>query len=387
MSGGNEQPYTGFEQGPIRPPSEAGSLLIRVSRNCPWNRCAFCPVYKGAKFSLRPVEHVLRDIDAARRQADAVLALGANGLPPARERLNETLRALPEEDRGPFAAACHWIFAGGMANVFLQDANALFMRTDGLVRILEHLRRRFPEVRRVTAYARSHTVANKPADELRALAQAGLNRVHIGMESGSDAVLERVKKGVTKAQQVEAGQKVKAAGMELSEYVMPGLGGRALSETHARESADALNRINPDFIRLRTLAIPGSTPLFEEWESGRFDKMTETETVAEIALFIECLDGIDSELKSDHILNLLGELDGRLPGDKPRLLALCRRFLDLPPAERALFQVGRRIGRMHRLDDLDDPAARAGARQVMAQFGVTPDNVDAVTDALMRQFI
>ncbi len=200
-----EEPYRGFEQGPIRPPSEAASLLLRVSRNCPWNRCAFCPVYKGAKFSLRPVDHVLRDIDAVHRHVETLLESTGPGTPPPRDQVESALRALPEEERAAFSAACHWICAGSMKNVFLQDANALFMRTGELLRIIGHIRQRFPDVRRVTAYARSHTVARKPAEDLAALAGAGLNRLHIGMESGSDAVLAGMKKGVTKAEQITAG--------------------------------------------------------------------------------------------------------------------------------------------------------------------------------------
>jgi len=58
-----EEKYCCLEQGPIRPPAEASSLLIRVARNCPWNRCTFCPLYKEKPFSIRPLEHILRDID------------------------------------------------------------------------------------------------------------------------------------------------------------------------------------------------------------------------------------------------------------------------------------------------------------------------------------
>jgi len=381
------QEYQGFEQGPIRPPSEAHSLLIRVTRNCPWNRCLFCTVYKGAAFSVRPLDHVLRDIDAVHRHVEALRGqTDASGRIPhaAYARL---ARATPPEERDALQAAYHWAVIGGMRSVFLQDANSLFTRTKDLAAILTHLRTRFPEIERVTAYARAHTVAHKSEEELRDIAAAGLNRIHIGMESGSDEVLAFMKKGVTKAQLIDAGRRVKQAGMELSEYVMPGLGGRRLSETHARESADALNRINPDFIRLRTLAIPMLTPLYAEYTAGRFDKCGDIECVREIRLFLSLLDGVTSFLASDHILNLLSEVEGQLPQDQPRMLATLDRLLALPPPEQTVFQVGRRMGVFASLDELEQPERRARAETACRQYGITPANVDAVIDALVRQFI
>ena len=125
-----------------------------------------------------------------------------------------------------------------------------------------------------------------------------------GSNQAPDKVLKMVKKGATKAQHIEAGIKVKNAGMELSEYVMPGLGGRAFSRIHAMETADALNQIDPDFIRLRTLAIPDSIPLHTDWTAGTFEKCTDLEMAEEILLLIEQLSGITSMIKSDHILNL-----------------------------------------------------------------------------------
>ncbi|HNR30445.1 MAG TPA: radical SAM protein [Candidatus Hydrogenedentes bacterium] len=379
--------YQGFEQGPIRPPSEAYSLLIRVTRNCPWNRCLFCPVYKGAAFSVRPVDHVRRDIDLVHRLVEALRA-SADGAGHVRHAAYVAIaRGTPPEERDALRAAYHWVAVGGMRSVFLQDANSLFARTGDLVAILEHLRARFPAIERITSYARAHTAARKSDQELRDLAAAGLNRVHIGMESGADAVLAFMKKGVTQAEHVAAGRKVKAAGMELSEYIMPGLGGRPLSEVHARESADALNRINPDFIRLRTLAIPANTPLYEEYEAGRFDKCTDVETVREIRLFIASLDGVSSVVASDHILNLIGELEGRLPEDQPAMFALLDRFLAMSPEDQTVFQIGRRMGAFASLDDLEHPDRRAIAENACRQYGITPENVGGVLDAIMRQFI
>jgi hypothetical protein len=365
--------YRGFEQGPIRPPSEAASLLIRVTRNCPWNRCTFCPVYKGAAFAIRPVEHVLRDLDAV---SEAVQHLRQTG-PGAAGRAG---------DRGAWMAARNWV-RQGQPQVFLQDANSLVVPAGDLITILRHLKWRFPEVTRVTSYARSNSIAKLEAADLAALRAAGLSRIHIGMESGADAVLKLVRKGTTQQRQILAGQKVKAAGMGLSEYYMPGLGGREYLEANARETAAALNAINPDFIRLRTLAIPPGTPLYEDYAAGRFTKATDVEVARELLLFLESLTGLTSTIRSDHILNLLPEVDGRLPQDQARLIGVVKAFLALDPELQFLYRVGRRTGVLSGLKDLEDVDRLSQVEAICRRYRITPDTVDMVTDEMMRRFI
>jgi radical SAM superfamily enzyme YgiQ (UPF0313 family) len=378
--------YAGFEQGPIRPPSEAASLLLRVTRNCPWNRCSFCPVYKGAQFSLRPVDHVLRDIDAVHRHVVALRErMEASGTLDYRQ-LSLLADGLGDGEQLALYAARAWL-DDGMESIFLQDANSLVSRPDDLVTILRHIRERFPEVERITSYARSQTIDRISAEQMGRLAEAGLNRIHIGMESGSDAVLQKVQKGCDRQVHIRAGQKVKAAGMELSEYVMPGLGGRTLSREHALQTADALNRIAPDFIRLRTLAIPGHTELFDEWQEGRFDKLGDREVAEEILLFLESLEDIHSRVQSDHILNLFQEIEGDLPQDRPSMTGVIHRFLALADEEQLVYQVGRRMGLFARLDDLQHGPRRRRAEQAIAQYGVTQVNVDQLIDDLMKRFI
>jgi hypothetical protein len=376
--------YRGFEQGPIRPPSEAGSLLIRITRNCPWNRCSFCPVYKGAEFSLRSVEDVLEDIN---RVHGYVLAL-RDAVDRRGRLLHEDVVALTGRaaDRAAAGAAVQWA-RSGMQSIFLQDANSLVIKPERLITILDHLRRCFPWVTRITSYARSHTIARISPENLRQIALSGLNRIHIGMESGSDEVLARVKKGVDKATHILAGRRVKEAGMELSEYLMPGLGGRELSTEHARESADALNQINPDFIRLRTLALPTHVELYREQQEGRFIPLTDVEMVQELVVFCQSLKGITSRLASDHILNLFEDLDGRYPEDKARLLALLQGFLELGPEEQMLYRVGRRLGLFRSLTDLADQPSRNQVSETCLRLGITPANVDQAVAELTRRFI
>ena len=373
-------PWQGFEQGPIRPPSESDSLLVRVTRGCPWNRCTFCGLYKEESFSRRPVADVLKDIDLIRGFLER---LSGNDAAPAAPLLSAA-----GDWRGQMAlqAARHWLHHG-CRSVFLQDSNSLIVNPEDLVIILHHLRAAFPTIERITSYARSQTVARISDHDLGRLAAAGLNRLHIGLESGSDRVLTRVRKGADKAAHILAGRKVKRAGIELSEYVMPGLGGRELSREHALESADALNQINPDFIRLRTLTVPDSIDLARDRDQGLFTPMGDREIAEELLLFVRSLDGIDSRVQSDHILNLFEEIEGRLPEDRERMMMVIERFLAMAPGEQVLYQIGRRTGVFRRLDDCNEPVRRRHAQQYVDRFGATPENVDAICETLKQRFI
>ena len=378
--------YRGFEQGPIRPPSEAGSLLIRITRNCPWNRCTFCPVYKGADFSLRPVEHVLEDINSVHSYVQEIRQSIAKTGEFAPSDINKLPKAKGGDDRTALNAAVQWA-VNGMQSIFLQDANSLIIKPERLITLLLHLKNCFPWVQRVTSYGRSHTIARITDENLKRIAAAGLNRIHIGMESGSDRVLMSIKKGVDKETQIKAGLKVKKAGMELSEYIMPGLGGVSLSRDHATETADALNHINPDFIRLRTLAIPDHVELCREYEKGTFQKLTGLETAGELLTFLEQLDGITSTLKSDHILNLFEDLEGKFPQDKGEMVGIVSKFLNMQPNDQVIYQVGRRMGMFRGLGDLDDRGSRERVEHICSRNDITPDNVDAVIDEMMKRFI
>jgi len=326
-----------FEQGPIRPPSEAGSLLVRVSRNCPWNRCAFCPVYKGSKFSLRTPEEVIADLD-------------------------EMLE----------------FYGDAVQTVFLQDANPLLTRPDDLVKIVTAVRERFPRVRRITAYARSHTLARRKVEDLKRIRAAGLDRIHVGMESGCDEVLKLICKGATRAEQIEGGRRAKQAGFELSEYIMPGLGGRALTDAHADDSASALVAIQPDFVRLRTTAVIPGTPLYRMQEQGGFEPLTEVGLVTEIRRFLAGLEGLTTRLESDHILNLLMELRGDLPEDLDHLIGVCDEFLVLDDQLKLKFILARRMGWMGTLKHLDVPALDKEIDRIVKELqskGVDPEEV------------
>ncbi|MFO7752421.1 MAG: radical SAM protein [Desulfobacteraceae bacterium] len=378
--------YQGFEQGPIRPPSEAESLLIRLTRNCPWNRCTFCPVYKKRRFSLRSVENIVKDIDLLHAYVNGISTRVASGEGFDSTGVNELFNSFETRDRQAFNAALNWYY-NGMKSIFLQDANSLIMKPDDIVYILEHIKACFPDVERITSYARSHTIVRISPENMQRIADAGLNRIHIGLESGSDKVLEMVKKGSNKADHIKAGQRVKQSGMQLSEYIMPGLGGKELSRDHALETADALNQINPDYIRIRSLAVPENTPLAEELRQGRFEKCTDFETAGELRLLVENFRGIDSYVKSDHILNLIESLEGRLPDDKDGMLDTIDRFLNMEPEDRVVYQVGRRMGLFSDPNEIHDQSRRSRVEKTLRLYGIDSSNADQTIDELMKRFV
>lgn len=358
-----------FETGPIRPPSEAGSYLIRLTRGCPWNKCRFCRSYRGLPFEIRDVVEVMADIDT--------MASIRNDLKSGK----------PVLDQNAYLVAN--ALQNGGTTAFLQDGDSLAMKPDAVRRILSHLQERFPEITRITSYARSRTMASRSVADLVSYRELGLTRIHIGMESGHDPLLEIIKKGATADVHIRGGRRVVEAGIELSEYIMPGLAGRELSAGHSLDSARVLNEINPDFIRLRTICLGPKLPLWEEFSSGRLTRLTDIEIVKEIRAFIAALDVNGAKIASDHILNLLGELKGRLPTEQEKLLGIIDTFLALPKAEQELFQVARRAGMLERLSDLDHQGVRLKAGKVLADIyrHYGRDGVDQATQEMMGRFI
>ncbi len=357
-----------FEQGPIRPPNEARSLLLRVTRNCPWNQCLFCPVYKRRKFSMRTVDEIKQDIQTARDIADDIKSvsrkLGYSG-----DVNDQVISSLfnSSNHSNSYQSIAAWMYYGTNA-CFLQDADNLIMKTKDLVDVLTFLKEKFPEITRITTYTRSRTVVRKSVESLTQIRKAGLDRIHIGLETGYNPLLKLMKKGVSGAQHIEAGQKAIQAGMELSEYVMPGLGGQEMWEEHARETAKVLNEINPHFIRLRSLRVPPRVPLYNKLEDGSFTMQTDDMLAEEIRLFIDTLDGITSTVTSDHIMNLLEEVSGKFPEDKEKMLDVIREYQKLPEKDRLIYRVGRRAGTYRSTNDLErDPATYKKIKNLISE--------------------
>ena len=328
-----------FEIGSIRPPSEGGdfSLLLRIVRNCYWNRCKFCygSPYNREKFSLRPVEELKEDIDVVREISDKI----RNG------KVFQIEKDCPKEQIAArtecFVMVSNWLDSGAKT-VFLQDADPPVMKTADLVDVLDYLKKSFPSIQRITSYARSKTIALKSQEELNQLFNAGLSRLHIGLESGDDEILKYMEKGVTSQEHVLMGEKAKKAGFEISLYVMPSLGGKLNSKKHAENTAKVLNKINPDFIRLRPLVPRVGTPLYKEWQDGKFKLLSAHELLKEIKRMVEALN-ITGRLCFDHLRNPSVRLMGfgyqplfkqdyngyKFPEEKPEVLSILEKGLKI----------------------------------------------------------
>jgi len=271
-----------------RPPSEANSVIIQATVGCPYNQCAFCCMYRESKFKIRPVNEIKEDLVMARDHC-----------------------------------------GDGVQSVFFADGNTIVMKTKELVEIFAYAREVFPHLKRITVYGSARFIVKKTVDELRSLREAGLKRIHSGMESGDDEVLALINKGTDQAGIIRAGLMVKEAGIELSEYMIVGAGGKALSRQHAINSALALNEINPDFIRLRTFMPAKGTKMHALYKSGQFTILSPHEALTEIKLFVEHLEGIGSMFLSDHISNYW-DVHGKLPEEKSKMLREIDYALTLP---------------------------------------------------------
>jgi histone acetyltransferase (RNA polymerase elongator complex component) len=341
-----------FEVGMYRPPSEGGSysLLLRFTRNCPWNKCTFCGMYKHEKFSQRSSEEIKGDIDSIAELITDMQSLsrelGHDGQ-INRDVVVGMIEKEPELDSSHgFVMVLNWLSSGGKT-AFLQDANSLMMPTDKLTDVLKHLRSTFPSLERCTTYARSKTLSRKPQEELAAIRKAGLDRLHVGLETGDDALLKKIKKGVTGEEHVAGGRKAIEAGFQLSEYWMPGLGGKEAWENHAKNTALVLNGINPHYIRSRPFSPWAGTPIHDEYVKGALTLLSPREVLIELRLLIETLD-VTSKVCFDHAGNCWVNRKGRLlftqsyegyqfPEEKPRVLELIEEGIEAQEGRSYLF--------------------------------------------------
>ncbi|MEJ2671607.1 MAG: radical SAM protein [Deltaproteobacteria bacterium] len=270
-------------EGPIyRPPSEARSLLVQATVGCPHNLCTFCMVYKnGVKFKVRPVAEIKADLDEA-------------------------------------AAT----FGSRVRTLFFPAGNTIAMPTAPLAEICRYSRARFPHLERITVYGSSHYIHRKGAAQLNTLAQAGLSRIHVGVESGDDVILTRIRKGATSRDHIAAGQLARAAGIALNAYVILGIGGQDRSEPHARETARVINEMQPEVVRLRTFVPKINTPLLADVQAGRFQMLSPHQVLAETMALLKQIT-VPTLVTSDHYTNYL-DVAGRLPEDREATLAELR---------------------------------------------------------------
>lgn len=262
----------------FRPPSEASSFILQVTVGCAHNDCTFCSMYKEKAFRIKPIEEVLEIIKAFSVK-------------------------YPNVER-----------------VFVADGDALILPMAYWTTLLTTLKQSFPALKRVTAYGTPRDVLGKTLEELKTLKNEGLEMIYMGLETGSDKLLERIKKGATAAEMAEAGQKLKAAGLRQSVTVISGIGGRSDWEEHAVKTAEVLNLMDPEYVGLLTLLLDDDTPMLADIRSGKMAVLSPEEVLCETKLLIENLNLSNCQFRSNHASNYLA-LSGHLPTDKGRLLS------------------------------------------------------------------
>mgnify|MGYP001366590202 FL=1 len=267
----------------IRPPSEAYSLLLQVTMGCSHNKCTFCPTYRDKKFRIKSREEILEDL----------------------------------------AEASHY---RRVRRVFLCDGDALIIPQPRLLDILASIRRSLPDTERVGTYANAKSILRKTPDDLRDLKAAGLKMVYLGVETGSAALLEKIRKGVGVEQMVDAGRRIKDAGIILSVTVLLGIGGRTHSIEHATETAKILTRIDPDFTGALTVMVVPGTPLYEDQQAGRFQLPDTFGFLTELGTMIACSQFTDCFFTSNHASNYL-PIRARLPQEKEETVRMIQEVI------------------------------------------------------------
>jgi radical SAM superfamily enzyme YgiQ (UPF0313 family) len=268
------------EQVRVRPPSEANSFLLPVTFGCSHNTCTFCGTYTDMKFRIRPLEDIKRDIDKVAEH-----------------------------------------YSWSVRQVFLENGDALIYKQPGLVEVLKHLNQKFPQLHRIGTYATPQSALIKSADQLRELNQLGLKIAYMGVETGDEALLKKIDKGATYGQIVEAGRKLKQAGITLSVTVILGLGGVEGSQNHALGTAKILTDLDPDFAGALTLMLVPGTPLHKEWEEGKFSLISPFQSLEELKLIIENSNFTNCFFTANHASNYL-PIKARLPRQKAEVLKL-----------------------------------------------------------------
>ena len=267
-----------YEGDVYRPPSEARSLIIQVTIGCSHNTCTFCHMYTGKQFRIRKREEILADLEECSRE-----------------------------------------FGKYVRRVFFADGDALIVKTPLLLELLAYVKDHFPNVERVTAYGTASDVLRKSEEELRALANAGLEMVYLGAESGDDEILLQIKKGQTAAELIEAGRKLKRCGIKTSVTLISGLGGPEGMEKHALGSAKLINEMNPEYAAILSLQLREDSPMAQEVLRGERRLLTADQTVEETEIFLNAIDSPGTIFRSNHASNYVS-LAGVFNDDIPEML-------------------------------------------------------------------
>jgi len=268
----------------IRPPSEAGSLLLQISVGCSHNKCTFCPTYKGEKFRIKTFDEIEEDI------------IEASGY-------------------------------GRIEKIFLCDGDALILPMRKLVPILESINTHIKGVKRIGLYANTKSILRKTPEELAQLRDLGVKIAYLGLETGNDDILQAIRKGATSRQTVEAGRKIKEAGITLSVTVLLGIGGKTRSMEHARDTARVLTEIDPDYVGALTVMVVPGTALYEEQVSGRFELPDKFGFLEELGVMVAQSDFTDCFFTSNHASNYL-PIRARMPQEKDETVSLIRQVVE-----------------------------------------------------------
>lgn len=269
--------YEIYEGAVFRPPSEAGSLILQATIGCSHNKCTFCVTYQDKDFRIKSFEDIKNDVEMV--------------LPHYRNT----------------------------RRIFLADGNALIIPTEDLLKILHLLTDNFPKLERIGMYACPQDILKKSVSELKELKDSGLGIIYIGLESGSDAILKRIRKGVLSKSMIAAAKKVREAGITLSVIFILGLGGRKHSREHARETANVLSQMDPDFIGALTLMVIKGTKIYDEVQTGSLELLEPRHVFEEVHTIIENLNLTHCVFRANHASNYL-PIGGTLPEDKPEML-------------------------------------------------------------------
>lgn len=275
-----------YEGNIYRPPSEARSYILQCTVGCSHNRCTFCSMYKDKKYRVRPLEEIQADIRMAK------------------------------------------LYYNDVEKVFLADGDALAMETSDLVEIVKDLYKTFPSLHHVGIYASPESILDKSLDDLKLLQETGITIAYLGVETGDPQLLKEIRKGVTYEEMVEAGRKIRQAGILLSVTVILGLAGRTpRAVDHARNTARILNDMNPDYAAALTLMLAPNTELYKKMKKGEFEIPEPFEILDELRIIIENLDVQECEFRSNHASNYVA-VKGRLPYDKEAMLRLINSVIE-----------------------------------------------------------
>jgi radical SAM superfamily enzyme YgiQ (UPF0313 family) len=277
--------YDIYEGTVFRPPSEANSLILQITIGCSYNRCTFCDTYGDKEFRIKTFEDLKHDVELV----------------------------LP--------------FYRHIDKIFLADGNALMLPTDQLVQSLEYLYEKFPNLKRVGVYGCPGDILKKSEEDLKLLNEKGLKIIYLGLESGSDKVLKRVKKGALSKHMIECANKVKASGILLSAIIILGLGGRDLSDEHGRETGRVLSKMDPDYIGGLTLMLLPGTPLYEEEKHGKFKLLNTLEIYPELRKIVENINVTNCIFRINHASNYV-PIRGTLPEDKEEILKIIDHIIE-----------------------------------------------------------